>query len=435
MLGPKNKKNDGNDENCLNKSFSFSKKAFLSGLLSACILIIGLVPLILYFFNRSINIIPLDAYSKLEFIRNSYHTQLQPFNQGMINDEVELLLQSRPNPHRTLVGMISVYRATDEYLYRTLSSVLPSLFSNNLTSSTHGSITLSKLYVKNDMLLNRLYLFLGSPVRNYTKFLNYNPLVSIIPMEEQFWIDPFSVPNSDDGSIPLFPHASSQKTKFKDLHVSIRAAHNYIRMIEGLVQISLTEQQSHARNSSSKKVSSFAYGILLLEDDVLLLPDGSSRLDATIEAIEKTIGPDSDFILSCYLVEWLSNSIGNAPSNHKSVTSEFPPGESSNILLPSLNADEFSRFQFTAPDGWCCTQCIYMPLKTAQKASTWIRDEYLSEERKRPFLPYDHQLADFSLEFEIPIFGMHDPIAQHIGKSTTGLGAFHQGVGRLQVTF
>lgn len=348
--------------------------------------------------------------SDLEILRKDYLLQLQTFNLQELGDELELLLKAHPNPRKTLVGMISIYRQYDEYLYKTLSSVLPAL-SSNVTSSFRGSIT----------ELLKMNVYLGSPSSDYTKFTKFNSMVNIIPMEESFWNAPF-------GS-SMDPRSSPEALRpFKDNHLKVKCSLNFIRMMEGLAEMALRESNSTDFNNSGSEQE---YGTLFLEDDVIMVSDAATRLDATIAAIEKVIGKDADYILSCYVVNSYAANIGGSPSNYQDIN---PSNGYFNYYGLHTASDQFSRYTFGTPEGFYGTQCIYMPAKTAKKASDWMRTNYLSYPGIKNWLPHDHQLGAYSLEFNVPILAMHEPIAQHIGRSTTGVGTyFHQGLGQVQI--
>lgn len=351
-----------------------------------------------------------SGVSDLETLRNNYHLQLQTFNLKEIGDEIELLLEAHPKPRKTLVGMLSVHRQFDEYLYKTLSSVLPILLSN-ITSSFRGSI----------MSLPKVNIYLGSPSGDYVKFTKYNSMINIIPMEETFWNAPF-------GSSKDFGTKPENLLPFKDNHLQVKCSYNFLRTVEGLVEMSLKELNSTDFNNSESEQK---YGLLLLEDDVILVSDAATRLDATISAIERVIGKDADYILSCYVNKGNAANIGGSPSNYQDLN---PTNGRFNYYGLRTAPDQFSRFIFNVPERFACAQCFYMPAKTAKKASGWMRTNYLSHSGTKNWLPHDHQLGAYSLEFNIPILAMHEPIAQHIGKSTTGVGTFfHQGLGLVQI--
>lgn len=363
--------------------------------------------------SRTANDSDIELYLQNESIlhslvntRNAYHSRLQYLDRGQLGDEIELLLRTRQTPRKTHVGMLSVYRANDEYLYKTLSSVLSALFGSNLTSSFRGSIISQP----------KLSLYIGSPDNDYVKFTKYNSMVNVVPMDEKFWNTPYATCFNvwtPSQHIPLF----------KENILRVKKGENLIRMMEGLVGIALNE--SNAIRDFSK------HGTLLLEDDIILMPDSATRLDATVSAIENVLGEEADYLLSCYVCKSKINMMGGHPSNYEKVN---PSTEHFNFTELRTTPDQFSRFQFFVAKQFTYAQCIYMPAKTAEKVAAWVRKNYLSPSEGKSWIASDQQLGDFSLTFDIPILAMHEPIAQHIGKSTTGLCPyFHQGIGEVQI--
>lgn len=128
-------------------------------------------------------------------------------------------------------------------------------------------------------------------------------------------------------------------------------------------------------------------GTLIVEDDVQFARGWRVRLDCTLMALEEQYG--ADFVLAVY-APWT-----------------FP-------LHGQLYA-EYPRARFFG------TQAVYYTAKTRDGFAKYLKAHGLAANENG----YDYLLRDYLLKADLLLLATTPSLVQHIGKKTTGLGAWH----------
>lgn len=136
-------------------------------------------------------------------------------------------------------------------------------------------------------------------------------------------------------------------------------------------------------------------GSLVLEDDVKFACGWRRRLDVTLVALEAKFG--SEFVLTIY-----------DPYS-------WEPKES------PLYA-EYPR-QFFAG-----TQGVYYPASVRQGYAKYLRWHGVIGNKDH----YDYLLRDYLIQEDIPLFAAAPSLIQHMGRNTTGVGAWHEAPGFIE---
>lgn len=177
------------------------------------------------------------------------------------------------------------------------------------------------------------------------------------------------------------------------LPIKTRASWNYARSLRSMITLEPNKS---------------AY--LLLEDDVILREGGHEFLEAAYREVVSLQRP-APWIIDCYVVtfQWNRTIDGKTVFNNLTHLADFT----------------------------CCTQCLLFSPEAAAIVSSII-DKSIWSFMTNPssfFEPYDMVIDNHQKTPSLEVWSMHNPIAQHIGKSSTGLAGinFHQG--RWEVKF
>jgi hypothetical protein len=136
----------------------------------------------------------------------------------------------------------------------------------------------------------------------------------------------------------------------------------------------------------------YSNGLLLFEDDVQFAQGWRGRLFRTLPAIEATYGPD--FVLALYAC-------------YPFVREGYEAGAL------------YSPYPAVAFYG---TQGMYFTETTRQQFADYLKKHGVDTYR----LPHDILLKEFLDKTGFPLFATTPCLIQHIGRTTTGLGSFHQ---------
>lgn len=136
-------------------------------------------------------------------------------------------------------------------------------------------------------------------------------------------------------------------------------------------------------------------GTLILEDDVRFACGWRVRMDRTIATLESRL--DSRFMLTIY-DPWKCDPKGNC------LYAEYP------------------RARFTG------TQGVYYPANMRQGFAQYLKVKGVIRNKNH----YDYLLRDYLIQEDIPLFATTPSLIQHMGRNTTGLGAWHQAPGFIE---
>ena len=130
-------------------------------------------------------------------------------------------------------------------------------------------------------------------------------------------------------------------------------------------------------------------GSLIIEDDVKFARGWRQRLDITLAALEAKFG--SEFVLTIY--------DGYA----------WYPKESSLYAAYPLPA-------------FAGTQGVYYPAQVREGYAKYLRRHGVIANKDH----YDYLLRDYLAQENLPLFATVPSLIQHMGKNTTGVGAWHE---------